>query len=145
MWNSPSLWKHAWRGLADFTFFGEDVFGNQLLLDTKANVTLWNYENASASATGFDLVTILDTSLGYGLGWLDFYSDGSYLLAKDRQGQLPIGSHWHWTQPLILGGQVTGKNMTAVERVPHLIGHGRLWLQVGGIPVGSQIVPKRSN
>jgi hypothetical protein len=143
-WNGPTLWKHAWRGLADLTFWGEDVFGNQLLLDTNGNVILWDHENASTTATGFDLVTVLDTSLTYGLGWLDFYSDGSYLLAKDRQVELPIGSHWHWIQPLILGGQVAAKNMTAVERVPHLIGHAQLWLQVRGMPPGSHVVPKRS-
>jgi hypothetical protein len=116
-----------------------------VLLGKEANVILWNHEDASATATGFDLVTVLDTSLDYGLGWLDFYSDGSYLLAKDRQGELLIGSHWHWTQPLILGGPVTAKNMTAVERVQHLIGHAQLWLQVRGIPPGGRFVPRNSN
>jgi len=141
-WNAPNVWKHAWRGLAALSFWGEDVFGNQILLDGEGKVFLWNHENASAIETGFDLLTVLETCLGHGLGWIDFYSDGSYSLAKDGQLELPIESHWHWIQPRIMGGQATAKNLTAVERVKHLIGHGQLWLQVRGMPSGSHVIPK---
>lgn len=141
-WNAPDLWKHAWRGLASLTFWGEDVFGNQILLDGEGKVFLWNHENASAIETGFDLPTVLETCLGHGLGWIDFYSDGSYLLAKDRQIGLPIGSHWHWIQPRIMGGQATATNLTPIERVKHLIAHGQLWLQVRGMSPGDRIILK---
>lgn len=143
-WNEQSLWKHAWNGFASLTFWGEDIFGNQVLLDAAAKVFLWNHESAAIIETGFDLLTVLETSLTHGLGWLDFYGDGSYSVAKDRGVELPTDSHLHWIQPRILGGQAVTKNVTFVERVQHLIGHGQLWLQVRGMPPGGQIVATTS-
>jgi hypothetical protein len=141
-WNAPSLWKSAWGGLASLTFWGEDVFGNQILLDGEGKTFLWNHENGSAVETGLDLLTILEACIGHGLSWVDFYSDGSYALAKKRQSDLALGSHWHWIQPRFMGGQATAVNMVPVERVQHLIGHGQLWLQVRGLPSGARVVPK---
>ena len=142
-WSSPDTWKHAWNGLASLTFWGEDVVGNQLLLDGEGNVYLWNHENALTIELGFDLFTILETCLSHGFGWVDFYSDGSYSLAKARvRGELPLDSHWHWLQPRTLGGRATGENLTPVERVQHLIGHGKLWLQLRDLPEGSRVIPK---
>jgi hypothetical protein len=140
-WNAPNVWKHAWGEFASLTFWGEDVFGNQILLDGEGKVFLWSHENAATVATGFDLVTILETCVKHGLGWIDFYSDGSYSIVKDRLSELSLQSHWHWIQPQIMGGQVTSKNLTCVERVQHMIGHGKLWLQIHGISHGSRIVP----
>ena len=140
-WNEPTLWKYAWNGSASPIFWGEAVFGNQMLLDARGSVFLWNHENASIIEIGFDLVTVLETSLTHGLGWLDFYGDGSYSVAKDREGDLPIESHLHWVQPRILGGKAVPKNVTLVERVQHLIGHGELWSQLRGMSPGTQVVP----
>jgi hypothetical protein len=142
-WNAPDLWKHAWQGLASRTFWGEDLFGNQILLDNQANVFLWDHENASISQTDLDLLTILETSLQHGLGWLDFYADGSHALVKNRQAELPIDSHWHWIDPKILGGPITLANLSPILRVQHMTAHGQIWMQLREIPPGTQIVINR--
>jgi hypothetical protein len=132
-WNSPNVWKHAWSGLASTTFWGEDVFGNQIILDGGGSVFLWNHENAAAIETGFDLHTVLETGLKHGLAWLDFYSDGSHALVGEQKRELSTDRHWHWIQPRILGGAIAAGNLTSIERVQHLVGHAKLWLQVSAI------------
>jgi hypothetical protein len=50
-WNSSAAWKREW-GFAPLLFhaFGEDLFGNQLILRPGfENVHLWNHEDGSVA------------------------------------------------------------------------------------------------
>ena len=144
-WNSAAAWKQEWE-LAPTLFhsFGEDLFGNQLiLLPSVENAYLWNHENAQVFDLLLDPVTLLETVLESGLDWIDFYNDGSLTIARCRLMDVPPQCHLHWTNPLILGGAVTVDNTCIVERSMHLVGHAKLWREVRGREPGTIIVPTR--
>lgn len=141
-WNSGSSWKSHWQPVlpSGLFSFGEDVFGNQLVFVNRFdNAVLWNHENGEC----FDLLVapceLLRTALESGIDWIDFYSDGSLSVAR-RYGAVPLDMHLHWTTPLVLGGQVSLNNLSLVQREPHLVGHAKLWSQLGGLPPGTTVV-----
>ncbi len=59
-----------------------------------------------------------------------------------RLPQVSPDQHLHWTQPLILGGSTTVANTSVLDRNQHLVGHARLWRQIGNLPPGSSVVPR---
>jgi hypothetical protein len=144
-WNSSAAWKHEWEGaLLKFHAFGEDLFGNQLVLRSGfENVYLWNHEDGSMADLLLDAATLLETVVQSGLDWIDFYKDGSLTIAQTRLMDVPTECHLHWTTPLILGGNVSVENTTVVERSMHLVGHAKLWMQVRGCEPGTIVVPRR--
>jgi hypothetical protein len=131
-WNSTAAWKPEWELTpAQFHAFGEDLFGNQLILRPYfENALLWNHEDGSVADLLFDPATLLETIVQSGLDWIDFYNDGSLKVAEARIKDVPPECHLHWTTPLILGGKVTVENTSVVERSIHLVGHGKLWRQL---------------
>jgi hypothetical protein len=143
-WNEKSAWKEHWREfIPDGAFaFGEDVFGNQLIVvPEQENILLLNHENAECADLYCDPVSLLTTILKDGIDWIDVYGDGSLAVAR-RYGPVARESHLHWTTPLILGGIVSDSNLSTIERESHLVGHAKLWLQVRGLPPGTVVVPK---
>jgi hypothetical protein len=144
-WNSNAAWKREW-GFAPSPFhaFGEDLFGNQLILRPGfENVHLWNHEDGSVADLLLDAATLLEAVVQNGLGWIDFYSDGSLKIAQTRLMDVPAECHLHWTTPLILGGNVSVENTTVVERSMHLVGHAKLWMRLRGCDPGTIVVPVR--
>jgi hypothetical protein len=143
-WNTESLWKLQWQPFLprDLFSFGEDAFGNQLVLVSgHENVLLWNHENGHCHDLLVGPCELLRTALDSGIDWIDFYSDGSLALAR-QHSSVPLDSHLHWTTPLILGGQVSPENISLVQREPHLAGHAQLWSQVAGLPPGTSTIAK---
>jgi hypothetical protein len=142
-WNDKSPWRAAWgAAAAGFVVFGEDLFGNQLVVrPTVENALLWNHENGELNDLLLDPVTLLETVLESGVEWLDFYGDGSIAVAQKRVLDVPSECHLHWTTPLILGGSIDVQNTSVIERTSHLIGHAELWRQIQGLPPGTTIVP----
>jgi hypothetical protein len=141
-WNSASPWKLSWQPfLPTGVFsFGEDVFGNQLILvDGFENAMVWNHENGESQDLFVRPCELLRTALESGIDWIDFYSDGSLAVAR-QYGAVPLQMHLHWTTPLILGGPVSKENLTLVEREAHLVGHAQLWSQISGLPPGTTII-----
>lgn len=142
-WNSGSRWKHHWEAfLPPGAFaFGEDVFGNQLIVvPGEDDVLMWNHENGESTDLYLDPVNLLKTALNDGIDWIDLYGDGSLAVAK-RFGHVARESHLHWTTPLILGGVVNDSNISVVERELHLVGHANLWSQIRDLPPGTAITP----
>jgi hypothetical protein len=131
-WNLHSVWKREWElEPGRFFAFGEDLFGNQLIVQpTVENTGLWNHENGDTVDLLLDPVTLLETVVQSGLDWIDFYSDGALKVAERRLMDIPAESHLHWTTPLILGGQVRVENTSVVDRTMHLVGHAKLWRQL---------------
>lgn len=144
-WNSSAEWKREW-GFASSLFhtFGEDLFGNQVILRPGfENVHLWNHEDGSVADLLLDAATLLESVVQGGLDWIDFYNDGSLVIAQTRLKDVSTECHLHWTTPLILGGNVGVENTTVVERSIHLVGHAKLWMQVRGYDPGTIVVPAR--
>jgi hypothetical protein len=143
-WNSDQAWKQEW-GLepALFHAFGEDLFGNQLVLRPGVeSAQLWNHENGNSVDLLLDPVTLLETVVQSGVDWIDFYQDGSLKTGESRVMDVPPECHLHWTTPLILGGKVGVENTSVVERSTHLAGHAKLWLRLRGCEPGTIILPK---
>lgn len=133
-WNEGSSWKSNWQSFlpSELFSFGEDVFGNQLVLVGGCdNALLWNHENGECHDLFVGPCDLLKTAIESGIDWIDFYSDNSLAVAR-RHGELRLNMHLHWTAPLILGGDVCSSNISLVEREPHLVGHAKLWAQVAG-------------
>jgi len=144
-WNSSAAWKREW-GFAPSLFyaFGEDLFGNQLVLRHGfENVHLWNHEDGSQADLLLDASTLLETVVQSGLDWIDIYKDGSLKIAQTRLMDVPVECHLHWTTLLMLGGKVSVGNTTVVERSMHLVGHAKLWIQLRGCDPGTIVVPTR--
>ncbi len=141
-WNTKSAWRAEWGiAAAGFRAFGEDLFGNQLIVRPDSeNVFLWNHENSEQYNLLLEPTELFEVILESGLDWIDLYYDGSLAVARNRIKDVSLEQHLHWNTPLILGGPVTVENTSLVERTSHLVGHGKLWRQVGDLPPGSSIV-----
>lgn len=90
-WNSTRTWKQAWE-LAPryFHAFGEDLFGNQLVLRADCeNVFLWNHEDGRLIDLLLNPATLLETVVQSGLDWVDFYTDGSLKIGEARLVDIP--------------------------------------------------------
>jgi len=144
-WNSHSTWKREWKlEPAQFFAFGEDLFGNQLIVQPGVeNARLWNHENGDIVDLLLDPATLLETVVQSGIDWIDFYGGGSLRVAERRIMDVPAECHLHWTTPLILGGQVSLANTSVVERAMHLVGHAKLWMQLRGCDPGTIVIPTR--
>jgi hypothetical protein len=140
-WND-SDWKHAWRGLTDdFYAFGEDVFGNQLVLRADVpNVLLWDHETGEFHDLYLDVAPLLETVMASGVGWVEPYHDDSLAVATPSVAGLSPEMHLHWVQPLVLNGKVEAANLAPIARGRHLLGHAGLWRQIRDAPAGTTIV-----
>ena len=128
-WNNSSGWKEHWKPFlpAGLFSFGEDIFGNQLvIIPNQANVFLWNHEDGGFADLLLAPAELLSTVAESGIDWIDFYGNGSLEVARSYR-RIPDDSHLHWTTPLILGGTVGLENLSVVERERHLVGHAKLW------------------
>lgn len=142
-WNSESSWKQHWKPFlpSGVLSFGEDIFGNQLLLcEGFPNAMLWNHESAELFDRLVEPGELLKTVVDCGIDWIDFYADGMLSLARQCQ---PVSweTHLHWITPLILGGPIDESNLAVMERNAHLVGHAQLWSQISDLPPGTVIVP----
>jgi len=145
-WNSQSLWKQHWGDLAhDITCIGEDIFGNQLVCITEtSNLLIWDHENGGLFTLNLNPQDAFEVVLKHGIGWIDFYNDKYIQVGLDRLVDLTENSHVHWTTPLILGGEIDINNTSIIDRVNHLIGHGKLWCQLQDVSLGSSVIIKPS-
>lgn len=138
-WNA--VWCAAWAFPKENAFtFGEDVFGNQLILTTNGTTAhVCDHENGSCCDLQLGVAYLLESVIQHGLSWIDFYSNGSLEVAKGFAGDVTWEQHLHWTHPLILGGAITSPNLSVVDRFAHLSGHAKLWKQVSEIDPGTEI------
>jgi hypothetical protein len=119
---------------------GEDVFGNQLVtIDETPNLLVWDHEDGSLVDTQVPVETAIDVVFNSGVEWIDYYTLDTIEIGRRMIGSVPVDSHLHWTNPLILGGAVEPNNVSVIGRLPHLIGHGKLWQQLRGTPEGTAI------
>lgn len=138
-WNKE--WRTAWGIQSQTLFsFGEDVFGNQLVLTAAAaNVHIFDHEDGSCADLGMNITDVLRGGLDHGLDWIDFYQNGSLQIAKEFVETLSWEQHLHWLTPLIIGGTIARENLRIVERLAHLRGHVNLWRQIANLPPGTEV------
>jgi len=143
-WNSSQAWKGAWRLSPDAFFaFGEDLFGNQLVIPASGEVAMiWNHESAELIDLVLEPIELLETCIDSGLDWIDFYTPAMLRVGRVQMAEVPDDSHLHWTTPLILGGSVLPSNTTVLERRQHLLGHAALHKQIAGFDPGTVVIPK---
>lgn len=140
-WNTTGPWRKCWEpSLAvGLRSFGEDVFGNQLvLLDGKDEVLLWDHETAATYdllLPPFHLLRVVST---HGVSWIDSYTD-QILAVADAAPNLDRDSHLHWITPLFLGGEATQENTSVEDRCSHLEFHATLWRSLEGLPPGTEL------
>lgn len=143
-WNCGSSWKSQWQPFLPpgLFSFGEDVFGNQLVLvDGYENVFLWDHESGGSHDLFLGPSDLLRTALESGIDWIEFYSNRSLMIAR-KFGAVPLDMHLDWTTPLILGGEIAPQNTALLERDSHLVGHAQIWSQVRDLPPGTAVMPK---
>lgn len=141
-WNESSAWKEHWKSVLPTRLFsfGEDVFGNQLVIvPGKENVFLWSHEDGAFVDLLLAPAELLSTVVESGIDWIDFYGNGSLEVVRNYERNTPDDSHLHWTTPLVLGGAVGLENLSIVERERHLVGHAKLWFQVQGLEPGTPV------
>lgn len=143
-WNTAAVWKAEW-GLAAGSFwtFGEDIFGNQLIVPSGSDISmLWGHEAGDLFDLYLPPLELVETVFEHGIEWVDYYIEGALDTGRARLAAVPPDSHLHWTTPLILGGQASEANTSVVERRPHLVGHAALWRQLSSLEPGATVVVK---
>ena len=144
IWNSTVVWKQAWGlSVGAFYAFGEDVFGNQLVMAKQSEAAMiWNHESGELLDLLLPPLELLETCLDSGLDWIDFYTAPMIEVGRVQRTDVPDDCHLHWTTPLILGGTVSPSNTAVLDRTQHLLGHADLWRQVAGLAPGTIVIPK---
>lgn len=138
-WNQE--WCSAW-GITDESVlaFGEDIFGNQLLVvQSHSTIYLCDHENGSCHDLELEVIDLLDSVVHHGIEWIDFYSKETMKVGRYYLPRLTWEQHVHWTQPLILNGEMTMQNTSIVDRLAHMQGHAQLWAQVSGLSHGDEV------
>ena len=135
-WNSPTLWRSEYHGLADdCVFFSEDAFGGQFCIASGA-VFSFNAETGEREhigATLDDWASALLQRHRLLTGWP---------LAHDwqaRYGMLPIGRRLIPKLPFVLGGAYSVENLRDGDAVKAMRFYGDLAGQIRSLPDGAQV------
>ena len=140
-WNESSGWKEYWKPFipAGLFCFGEDVFGNQLVIVPGEKIAkIWNHEDGAFVDLLLEPQEMLSVVAESGIDWIDFYGN-QFLDVASKYGMVSDNLHLHWTTPMILGGSACKENLSVVERKSHLIGHAKLWHQIQNLESGSTV------
>jgi hypothetical protein len=143
-WNSASLWKAVWGSRAEgISSIGEDLFGNQLICSSgQSELLIWDHETGEVSSTLLTPDSTLESVVAHGVDWIDFYANGAPQIARQFAGRVAPTAHIHWTTPLALGGKVAVENTSIIDRVAHMVGHGKLWQQISDLSPGDRVIVK---
>jgi hypothetical protein len=135
-WNEPSLWRHAYGGLADGAlFFAEDVFGGQFAIDAEGVVS-FDPETGKREQLADDVY-----------GWArrvvdDFEFLTGYPLAHEWQaahGRLKSGNRLLPRVPFVTGGGYNINNLYEIEAGEGLRQRGKLALHIRDLPDGARV------
>lgn len=136
-WNSDSLWRGEYRGMAGSAiFFAEDVFGCQFCL-VDGVVSLFDPETAEFEVVAADV----DGWAGKVMGDYELWT--GHRLARDWQqvhGSIPVGSRLAPITPFVLGGAYSIENLQLMESSLAMRFRASVAVQVRGLPDGAQVV-----
>ena len=141
-WNEE--WRSAWHVSAGSALsFGEDVFGNQLLITpARPTMQVCDHETGACHDLGLGVIDVLEAVVEHGLAWIDFYSSEVLSIGREFVPRPTWEQHLHWVHPLFLGGASTADNVRNVDRFDHLHGHAKLWKEVRELPPGTELRPR---
>ena len=135
-WNSPTLWKAEYQGLADvYVFFAEDIFGGQFCF-AESGVCQFDPETGQTEEIAKDLE-----------GWAemifrDYRVLTGYPLAHEWQranGALASGLRLVPKIPFVTGGKFELQNLYPLEAVTAMRLRASIAVQIRDRPDGSQI------
>lgn len=135
-WNADSLWRSAYKGLADGAlFFALDLFGGQFGI---ANGEVFRFDPETGSRE------MMANSLE---GWAhqileDPGNETGWSLAVEWQNQFDAIDAAHRLipkRPFVLGGEFTVDNLHPVESVKAMKFYSNLAIQIRDLPDGSQV------
>jgi hypothetical protein len=145
-WNAESLWRHAYKDLADgLLFFAEDVFQDQFCL---SRVRRSRFRAAKQGVMRFDAETGQTTFLADSIeAWADLIlSDYSvqtgWQLAHDWQalhGPLPLGKRLMPKIPFILQGKYSLDNLYVGSPLEGMTFKGGVAMKIRDLPDGTKI------
>jgi hypothetical protein len=138
-WNSRTLWKGHYAGLAEGIFcFAQDIFGGQFVIKEE-DVGTFDPETGDFVA----VASSLDAFAGL---LLDDYRvlTGQPVAHEWRQlhGRISSGSRLIPKRPFVLGGDFSVSNMIEIEMVRGMKIRADLALQIKDLPDGAKITYK---
>ena len=135
-WNSSSLWKNEYGGIADNVLcFAEDIFGGQFCL-AERGVSRFDPESGAFDPVADDLESwAAKLLLNYG-GMTGY---GTAHAWQARNGPLPPRSRLMPKRPFVVGGTSEQANFVAIDSVRLMKNMGNLARQIHDLPNGSQI------
>lgn len=135
-WNSSSLWKAAYRGIADDIFcFAEDVFGRQFVVNDE-KISVFDPETGNLEMMASSLEEWASIVL------LDFRQLTGHPLAHQWQtvhGPLRPRDRLIPKRPFVLGGEFLIENLAALDSVRVMKSLGNLASQIHDLPDGAKI------
>ena len=137
-WNSDTLWRNAYGGLADgLLFFAEDIFGDQFCLSaTQAGILRFSAETGETTLLAESVEKWADLLLS------NCKIETGWQLAHEWQaknGQLQFGQRLQPKIPFVLGGKYQLDNLYAGDAVERMLFNGDLASQLKDLPDGAQI------
>jgi hypothetical protein len=135
-WNSASLWRHNFEGLADgLYFFAEDIFGVQFYIQND-EVGVFEPETGDKD--------ILASSVDEWASLIleDYCSLTGYPVAHQWQtanGRLAAGRRLTPRVPFVLGGDVSVSNLVDMAAVDGMLVRANLATQIRNLPEGAKV------
>lgn len=135
-WNEDTLWRSAYKGLADgCLFFAEDVFGGQFCIKD-GKIYTFDPETGALEYLANDVE-----------GWAtlilsDYEVLTGYPLAhqwQKKNGQLPVGKRLLPKVPFVLGGEFLLNNLYLADAVKGMRFRADIASQIKNLPDGAQI------
>lgn len=134
-WNSSSLWKAAYRGIASELFcFAEDVFGRQFVVNGE-KISVFDPGTGDLEAVASSLEEWASIML------LDFRQLTGHPLARQWQavhGPLHPRDRLIPKRPFVLGGEFSIENLAALDSVRVMKSLGNLASQIHDLPDGAK-------
>lgn len=131
-----SIISHEYGKLAEgFTFFGQDVLGNQFAFSDKG-VVMFNLETADIEVLAKDF----DNWIQVVFGDLDYLTGRNLLKEWSKNNRLGYDQRLCAKKPFLVGGEYNTENLYAQFFPTYLSSNANIAKQVHDLPDGAKIV-----
>jgi hypothetical protein len=135
-WNSPTLWKVDYRGIADDMFcFAEEIFGRQFVVHEE-NIAVFEPETGDLEIIASSLEEWASKML------LDYNQMTGHPLAHEWQsihGPLHVRHRLMAKRPFVLGGEYSVENLVSLDSVRIMKSLGNLAFQLHHLSDGTKV------
>ncbi len=136
-WNSASLWRDAYEGMAgQGLFFAEDVFGNQFAI-VKERIASFDSETGALQIVSESIEEWCELVLADP----EFLTGSTFARAWQQVAKRPIGHGQRLVAktPFVLGGDYHLHNLYEADAVKAMRWHGNLAVQLRDVPDGGSV------